>query len=80
MKRRFSAMLAVLVILALVMSIAAISASAVNNTPVNGPASVQFKKYLVVPGDAYIPNTVVTFAIAPGTAIAADATHMAVYA
>lgn len=80
MKRRFSAMLAVLVILALVMSIAAISASAVNNTPVNGPASVQFKKYLVVPGDAYIPNTVVTFAIAPGTAIAADASHMAVYA
>ncbi len=80
MKRRLSTTLAILMALALVMSVAAVTASAVNNTPVNGPASVQFKKYIVVPGDAYIPNTTVTFAIAPGAAIAADASHVAVYA
>lgn len=78
MKRRFSTMLAVLVVLALVMGIAAITTTAAN-TPVAG-GTVNFTKYMVVPQDAYIPNVECTFSIAAGTAVAADSAHMAVYA
>ena len=77
MKRRLFNAFAVLMVLALIMGIAATSFAA-TNTPVNG-STVNFKKYLVIPNDAYVPNTTVTFAINPGTASAADATHLAVY-
>ena len=80
MKKRFFTSLAVLMIFALIMSFAAPVSTAVTNTPVTGPAAVYFKKYLVIPEDAHVPNTTITFNIAPGTAKEADATHMAVYA
>ncbi len=80
MKKRFFSLFAALMVFALIMSFAAPVSTAVTNTPITGPAAVNFKKYLVIPEDANVPNTTITFAIAPGTAKEADAAHMAVYA
>lgn len=78
MKRRFMALMVSLIAIALLSSFTALNAFAAV-TPVTGPATVNFDKYLVVDKDTNIPNTRINFAITPGTASAADSTHMAVY-
>jgi pilin isopeptide linkage protein len=77
MKRRFMTVMVMLLAIALLTSTAAISTSAA--TTITG-GTVNFTKYLVVDDDANIPNTTMSFAIAPGTAIAATNSTIAVYA
>ena len=78
--KRFTKIMALLMITALIMSIAAISASAENTyTPVAG-TNTQFNKYLVVDSDTNIPAISFNFTVAPGTAVAATNTTPAVLA
>lgn len=69
MKRNISKILAIVMTLALVMSFAAVSASAVTYTAAQGDNSFSFPKYLEVDSSAQIPNVDFTFSIAPGTAV-----------
>lgn len=68
MKRKVSKILAIVVVLALAMSVAAISAFAVEYTPVTGEQRT-FKKQFVVPATANVPDVDFEFTIAPGTAV-----------
>jgi len=80
--KRFTKVLAILMVTALIMSIAAVSASAVDATaytPVAG-TSTNFNKYLVVDSDANIPNKSFGFTVSQGTAIAAASGTVAVIA
>lgn len=71
--KRFTKIMAILMITALIMSIAAITASAEDTyTPVAG-TSTQFNKYLVVDEDTNIPAISFDFTVASGTAVPADA-------
>ena len=77
--KRFKKLMAILMATALIMSIAAISASAYN--PVNGDAiTLSFNKFLIVDNDARIPAIEFEYAIAPGSAIAATANTPAIIA
>ena len=78
--KRFKKIMAILMATALIMSIAAISASAEDTyTPVNG-TNTQFNKYLVVDSDTNIPAISFNFAVAPGEAVAATSSTPAVLA
>ena len=78
--KRFTKIMAILMVTALIMSIAAISASAENTyTPVAG-TNTQFNKYLVVDSDTNIPAISFNFTVAPGTAVAATNTTPAILA
>ena len=78
--KRFTKIMAIIMATALLMSIAAISASAEDTyTPVNGE-STSFNKYLVVDSDTNIPAISFNFSVAPGTAVAATSTTPAVLA
>ena len=78
--KRFTKIMAIIMATALIMSIAAISASAENTyTPVNG-TNTQFNKYLVVDSDTNIPAISFNFTVAPGTAVAATSSTPAVLA
>lgn len=78
--KRFKKLMAILMATALIMSIAAISASAENTyTPVNG-TNTQFNKYLVVDSDTNIPAISFNFTVAPGTAVAATSSTPAILA
>ena len=68
MKRNISKALAILMTLALIMSLAAVSAFAYTAIP-GGTTSDLFKKYLTVDADAQIPNASFEFAINAGTAV-----------
>jgi pilin isopeptide linkage protein len=69
MKRNISKVLAIVVTLALVMSFAAVSASAVTYTAANGTDEFEFNKYLVVDSDSQIPDAEFTFNVVAGTAV-----------
>lgn len=75
--KRFSKILAILMITALIMSFAAIAPSAAT---VAGPNAVNFTKYMVVDETTNIPNVTLGFTIVPGSAIAATSSTVAVYA
>lgn len=78
--KRFKKLMAILMATALIMSIAAISASAENTyTSVNG-TNTQFNKYLVVDSDTNIPAISFDFTVAPGEAVAATSSTPAVLA
>ena len=78
--KRFKKLMAILMATALIMSIAAISASAENTyTPVNG-TNTQFNKYLVVDSDTNIPAISFDFTVAPGEAVAATSSTPAILA
>lgn len=78
--KRFTKIMALLMVTALIMGIAAISASAENTyTPVNG-TNTQFNKYLVVDSDTNIPAISFNFAVAPGEAVAATSSTPAILA
>ena len=70
--KRFTKIMAILMVTALIMGIAAISASAAYN-PVEGDnTTLSFNKFLIVEENARIPAITFSYSIAPGTAIAAD--------
>ena len=71
--KRFTKIMAILMVTALIMSIAAISASAY--TPVAGDDTLSFNKFLIVDSDARIPAITFNYTIAPGTAVAADSAN-----
>lgn len=82
--KRFTKIMALLMVTALIMSIAAISASAATNyidltvsssTP---NSSTTLKKYLVVDENATIPNKTFNFSVAAGSAIEATSNTVAV--
>ena len=78
--KRFKKLMAILMATALIMSIAAISASAEDTyTPVNG-TNTQFNKYLVVDSDTNIPAISFNFTVAPGEAVAATSSTPAILA
>ena len=68
MKRNVSKILAIVIALALALSIAAISAFAVEYTAVNG-GQTSFNKEFVVPATANVPDVDFEFTINPGTAV-----------
>ena len=68
MKRNISKALAILMALALVMSLAAMSASAVDYTPING-GTTPINKTFAVPTDANVPDVEFTYDIAPGVQV-----------
>lgn len=76
--KRFKKIMAIIMITALIMSIAAISGSAY--TAVNGDATLSFNKFLIVDEDARIPAITFDYSIAPGSAIAATASSPAIIA
>ena len=84
MKTRFSKLMAIAMVFALIFAIAAIPASAATNyTPLGVSTSTAnhsttLKKYLVVDEDATIPNKTFTFSVAAGTAMAATGSTVAV--
>ena len=77
MKTRFSKLMAIAMVFALIFAFAAIPASAATNySPLvvstsTANHSTTLKKYLVVDEDATIPNKTFTFSVAAGSAIAA---------
>ena len=78
--KRFTKIMAIIMVTALIMSIAAISASAENTyTPVNG-TNTQFNKYLVVDSDTNIPAISFNFTVASGTPVAATSSTPAILA
>lgn len=82
--KRFTKIMAIIMATALIMSIAAISASAATNyTDLTVSSSTQnhlttLKKYLVVDENATIPNKTFNFSVAAGSAIAATNNTVAV--
>ena len=81
MKKRFSKLMAIAMVFALIFAFAAIPASAATTyTPVAG-GTTTFSKYLIVDSDTHIPNVTFDFSIAPiATGKAATSTTVAVYA
>ena len=79
MKTRFSKLMAIVMVFALIVAFAAIPASAAY-TPVHGDNSLSFNKFLIVDEDARIPAIDFEYAIAPGSAAAATATTPAIIA
>ena len=78
--KRFTKIMALLMVTALIMGIAAISASAEDTyTPVIG-TNTQFNKYLVVDSDTNIPAISFNFAVDPGEAVAATPSTPAILA
>ena len=78
--KRFSKIMAILMVTALIIAVVAIPASAENTyTSVNG-TNTQFNKYLVVDSDTNIPAISFNFTVAPGTAVDATSTTPAVLA
>lgn len=78
--KRFKKLMAIIMVTALIMSIAAISASAENTyTPVKG-TNTQFNKYLVVDSDTNIPAISFNFTVASGEAVAATPSTPAILA
>ncbi len=75
MKRNISKVLAIVVTLALVMSFAAVSASAVTYTAANGTDEFEFNKYLVVDSESQIPDAEFTFNVVSGTAVPGSSTN-----
>ena len=71
--KRFTKIMAIIMATALIMSIAAISASAY--TAVSGDNTLSFNKFLIVDEDARIPAITFNYTIAPGSAVAADSTN-----
>ena len=72
--KRFTKIMAIIMATALIMSIAAISASAYE--PVSGDnTTLSFNKFLIVDEDARIPAITFNYTIAPGSAVAADSTN-----
>ena len=71
--KRFTKIMALLMVTALIMSVAAISASAY--TAVSGSNTLSFNKFLIVDEDARIPAITFNYTIAPGSAVAADSTN-----
>ncbi len=72
--KRFKKIMAIIMVTALLMTIAAISASAAYQ-PVSGDNSTSFNKFLIVDGDARIPAITFSYSIAPGTAVEANAAN-----
>ena len=68
MKRNISKALAILMTLALIMTLAAMSASAVDYTPING-GTTSINKTFAVPTDANVPDVEFTYDIAPGVQV-----------
>lgn len=82
MKTRFSKLMAIVMVFALIFAIAAIPASAApySYTAVAG-GTTTFSKYLIVDSDTHIPNVTFDFSIAPiTTGKPATSTTVAVYA
>ena len=77
--KRFKKLMAILMATALIMSIAAISASAAGYTAIPG-TSTTFTKDVVVDADANIPHETFSFTIESGTAQAATASTVAIHA
>ena len=71
--KRFTKIMAIIMVTALIMSIAAISASAY--TAVSGDNTLSFNKFLIVDEDARIPAITFNYTIAPGSAVAANSTN-----
>ena len=84
MKTRFSKLMAIAMVFALIFAIAAIPASAATTyTPLQVSSSTTnhtttLKKYLVVDEDATIPNKTFNFSVAAGSAIPATGSKVAV--
>lgn len=79
MKRSISKVLAIVMALALAMSLAAVSAFAVDYTAIPG-TTTSFNKNLVVDSTAQIPNVEFEFEIAAGTAVEASSTNLEILA
>lgn len=77
--KRFTKIMALLMVTALIMGIAAISASAAGYTPIPG-TSTAFTKDVVVDADANIPHETFSFTIESGTAQVATASTVAIHA
>ena len=77
--KRFTKLMAIIMATALLMTIAAISASAAGYTAING-TSTTFKKDVVVDSDANIPHETFNFTIESGTAQPATSSTVAVHA
>ncbi len=77
--KRFTKIMAIIMATALIMTVAAISASAANYTAVAG-TSTSFNKYLIVDEDAEVPAITFEYTIAPGTAIEPTASTLSVFA
>ena len=77
--KRFKKLMAILMATALIMSIAAISASAEGYTAIPG-TTTSFKKDVVVDSDANIPHETFSFTIQSGTALPATSSTVAVHA
>ena len=71
--------LAIVMTLALVMSLAAVSVFAVDYTAIPG-TTMSFNKNLVVDSTAQIPNVEFEFSISPGTPVEASSTNMEILA
>lgn len=78
--KRFKKLMAIIMVTALIMTVAAISASAATTYTAANGTSTNFNKYLVVDSDANIPNKTFGFSVAQGTAIAATNGTVAVLA
>nr|WP_316622838.1 FctA domain-containing protein [uncultured Ruminococcus sp.] len=79
MKKRFSKLMAIAMVFALIVAFAAIPASAAGYTPIPGTQTT-FTKDVVVDADANIPHETFSFTIESGTAQAATASTVAVHA
>lgn len=77
--KRFTKIMALLMVTALIMGIVAISASAANYTAVAG-TSTSFNKYLIVDEDAEVPAVTFRYTIAPGTPIEPTNRTLSVFA
>ena len=77
--KRFTKIMALLMVTALIMGIAAISASAANYTAVAG-TSTSFNKYLIVDEDAEVPAVTFEYTIAPGAPIEPTNSTLSVFA
>lgn len=79
MKTRFSKLMAIVMVFALIVAFAAIPASAAGYSPVAG-ATTSFVKDVVVDTNAKIPNEIFSFTIESGTAQPATSSTVAVHA
>lgn len=77
--KRFTKIMAILMVTALIMSIAAISGSAAGYTAIPG-TTTSFTKDVVVDSDANIPHEIFSFTIESGTAVAASNNTVAIQA
>lgn len=77
--KRFKKLMAIIMVTALIMIVAAISASAANYTAVAG-TSTSFNKYLIVDEDAEVPAVTFEYTIAPGAPIGPTNSTLSVFA